>query len=95
MQVIWIYGRPGSGKTTLGRMLWEKMPTALWLDGDVLRKTINKGLGFTIEDRLEVTRRTINFILDSRIWNDTFIVTVVTPMLYSRLKSQCPTKTRG
>ena len=35
--VIWITGRPGSGKTTFGRMLRELIVNSILLDGDELR----------------------------------------------------------
>lgn len=55
-------GYSGSGKTTLayqleGRLHEEGILTKV-LDGDVLRQGINKGLGFSMEDRTENIRRT-------------------------------------
>lgn len=35
--VIWIFGRPGSGKTTLGKKFCSKSKNAVLLDGDDLR----------------------------------------------------------
>ncbi len=53
--VIWLTGLPCSGKTTiageLARALKEKGLPVKHLDGDVVRKTINKNLGFSKEDR--------------------------------------------
>jgi len=53
--VVWFTGLPCSGKTTLSRKLEEyfkekKLPIQR-LDGDVVRKTICKDLGFSKEDR--------------------------------------------
>ncbi len=58
---VWLTGIPASGKTTLGRLLVEELqkyslPTVL-LDGDELRKTLCRGLGFSKEDRDENVRR--------------------------------------
>ena len=39
--VIWIIGRPGSGKTTFGRMLRELIGNAVLLDGDELRAAVD------------------------------------------------------
>lgn len=55
-------GYSGSGKTTLAyelesRLHEEGILTKV-LDGDVLRQGINKGLGFTMDDRTENIRRT-------------------------------------
>lgn len=55
-------GFSGSGKTTLAyeleRKLYEEGVLTKVLDGDVLRQGINKGLGFSMEDRTENIRRT-------------------------------------
>lgn len=49
----WFFGLSGSGKTTLGdalaEVLEDKLP--IRLDGDTLRGTVCKDLGFTIIDR--------------------------------------------
>jgi len=55
-------GYSGSGKTSLAyelesRLHQEGILTKV-LDGDVLRQGINKGLGFSMEDRAENVRRT-------------------------------------
>lgn len=59
--VIWFTGLSGAGKSTLSEALQTKLNdegffTKL-LDGDVLRNGINKGLGFSEEDRMENIRR--------------------------------------
>lgn len=60
--VIWMTGYSGSGKTTLAyeleRRLYEEGILTKVLDGDVLRQGMNKGLGFTMNDRTENIRRT-------------------------------------
>ncbi|WP_225976527.1 adenylyl-sulfate kinase [Mucilaginibacter ginsenosidivorax] len=47
----------GAGKTTIAGLLKEKLTDedffAIVLDGDTMRETINKYLGFSTEDRLE------------------------------------------
>jgi adenylylsulfate kinase len=59
--VIWFTGLPCSGKTTLARLLREKLLKlglrVELLDGDEIRKHISKGLGFSKEDRDENIRR--------------------------------------
>lgn len=62
-KVIWLTGLSGSGKTTIGKALDKKIKIhtpdqhIALLDGDILRRGINKDLGFTKEDREENIRR--------------------------------------
>jgi len=61
--VIWLTGIPGSGKTTLAEKLQKHyqqdgLPVEI-LDGDEIRKTLSKDLGFSPEDRKEHNRRVI------------------------------------
>ena len=64
---IWITGLPASGKTTLGEILSKRFEAVL-LDGDMFRKTISEGLGYSKEDRMDNIRRAANvaeFLNDS------------------------------
>ena len=59
--VFWLYGLSGSGKSTLAAALekalhGEGRVTAI-LDGDLLRTGLNRGLGFSDDDRRENLRR--------------------------------------
>lgn len=61
---FWFTGLSGAGKSTLSTALKSKIDTLLGdsskvfiLDGDVIRKGLNKDLGFTAEDRAENIRR--------------------------------------
>jgi len=51
--VIWLTGLPCSGKTSIGDNLADKMKNYLVerLDGDIVRKSLTKDLGFSKEDR--------------------------------------------
>ena len=61
-QVIWLFGRPCAGKTTLATAihnhLTQRGVSSIILDGDELRKGLNKDLGFSLHDRQENIRRT-------------------------------------
>lgn len=58
---VWFTGLPCSGKTTLAKMLAEKLRGMGFkvesLDGDVTRKYLSRDLGFSKEDRNENIRR--------------------------------------
>jgi len=61
--VIWLTGLPASGKTILANELkkyydQKSIPCDI-LDGDEIRKTLSKDLGFSPEDRKEHNRRVI------------------------------------
>ncbi|MDB6116539.1 MAG: adenylyl-sulfate kinase [Verrucomicrobiaceae bacterium] len=59
--VVWIFGLPCAGKTTIGDALRDEFSrrsiTALRLDGDQLRQGLCAGLGYSMEDRTENIRR--------------------------------------
>lgn len=58
---VWFTGLPCSGKTTLAKAVREELERRGYyvesLDGDVTRKYLSKGLGFSKEDRDENIRR--------------------------------------
>lgn len=59
--IIWMTGLSGSGKSTIANQLAETLAESnffsIVLDGDELRKTLNKDLGFSEADRTENIRR--------------------------------------
>ena len=61
--VIWLTGLPGSGKTTIARILEHKLQTlnekVEVLDGDAVRQGLSPTLGFSAEDRNLHNRRVI------------------------------------
>ena len=63
--VIWFTGISGSGKSTLSRMVGAELAKRAIrveiLDGDFVRATLSRGLGFSKEDRNENIRR-IGFV---------------------------------
>lgn len=58
---IWFTGLSGSGKSTLAEALQQKLiengNITQYLDGDLLRNSLNNNLGFSEADRLENIRR--------------------------------------
>jgi adenylylsulfate kinase len=62
--VIWLIGLAGSGKTTIGRALYQRMkaanPATLFLDGDHVREIMGEDLGHTIGDRRRNGQRICN-----------------------------------
>jgi adenylylsulfate kinase len=59
--VIWLTGLSGAGKSTIANIVNQKLyqlnVRSYLLDGDNLRHGLNKGLGFSEEDRKENIRR--------------------------------------
>jgi adenylyl-sulfate kinase len=93
---VWFTGLPGSGKSTLSKMLGEKLkqfdlPVNI-LDGDQVRKRLTKGLGFSREDREENIRR-IAYVakLLTNIGGIT-IVAAISPYLNSRAEARAEIK---
>ena len=54
--IIQIIGLPGSGKTTLALELKKRL-NAIHINADEARATVNSDLGFSLEDRVENSRR--------------------------------------
>lgn len=54
-KVYWLTGLSGAGKTTIGRLWYEKLrsagETVIFLDGDELRQVFGGRLGYTFEER--------------------------------------------
>ena len=61
--VVWLTGLPGSGKTTIARILEKELRARGYkvelLDGDEVRKWLSPEAGFTREDRERHLRRVI------------------------------------
>jgi adenylyl-sulfate kinase len=61
--VVWLTGLPGSGKTTIARGLERELKVRGLkfevFDGDEVRKSLSKGLGFSKEDRDTHNKRVI------------------------------------
>lgn len=59
--VYWITGLSGAGKTSVGKLLYEKMKqkysNTVFLDGDVLREVFGNDLGYAREERIKCAMR--------------------------------------
>ena len=82
--IWWIYGESGSGKTTLAKKLINNK--TIHLDGDELRATISKELGFSREDRIKHNLRVAQ--LAKLLDNKGFDVVVSTICPYPELRQQ-------
>ena len=85
---VWLTGLSSSGKTTIAQGLYEKLWAKgfklEWLDGDVVRQHLNKGLGFSKEDRDENIRR-IGFLAELLTRNGVIVlVSAISPYRATR-----------
>jgi len=94
--VLWFTGLSGSGKTTTAKrvaaLLQENGRRVEMLDGDELRETICKGLGFGRQDRMENIKR-IAYVSKLLSRNGvTVLVSAITPYREMRdfLRSELP-----
>lgn len=59
--LYWITGLSGAGKTTIGRLLYdrlkEKFSNVVFLDGDAMRQAFGNDLGYSREERLQCAMR--------------------------------------
>jgi adenylylsulfate kinase-like enzyme len=60
-KLIWITGLSGSGKTTIGREVYERLKSlhvnTIFLDGDSFREIMGNDLGHTPQDRFKIATR--------------------------------------
>ncbi|MBE9049173.1 adenylyl-sulfate kinase [Nostocales cyanobacterium LEGE 11386] len=80
---VWFTGLSGAGKTTISHLVEKELRTQGYkvevLDGDVVRKNLSKGLGFSKEDREENIRR-IGFVAHLLTRNNVIVlVSVIAP----------------
>ncbi len=82
--VVWLYGLPSAGKTTLAKALVDRLsnheiPT-LRVDGDVLRSGLCSDLGFSDADREENVRRAANVVKLAANCGIVSIASLITPL---------------
>lgn len=86
--IFWLIGLPCSGKTTLANSLYSylKIETKkiIIFDGDILRKGINKDLGFSKKDRDENIRRSVELVKLFYKEGYNIIVSQITPLNQNR-----------
>lgn len=86
--VLWLFGLPSSGKTTLSRALSDHLQAAgeqvVLLDGDDLRSGLCADLGFSDADRSENLRRAAHLAGLLALQGQTVICAFVTPAEHHR-----------
>ncbi len=86
--ILWLTGLSGSGKTTIAQGIERKLKERGYLvevlDGDVVRTSLSKGLGFSREDR-EVNIRRLGFVANLLSRNEVVaIVAAISPYRAAR-----------
>ena len=84
-RVIWLFGRPCSGKTTIAEQLIEQLSGTdrhvIFIDADFLRTGLNRDLGFSMEDRYENIRRAAEMASFIALKGNTMVICAfITPM---------------
>ncbi|KVE93852.1 adenylyl-sulfate kinase [Burkholderia vietnamiensis] len=86
--VLWLTGLSGAGKTTLAdavaARLRDRRVNPVVLDGDRLRKGLNRDLGFTVQDRFENVRRIAEVAALTSESGALAIVAVISPLAAMR-----------
>jgi len=90
--IIWIIGLAGSGKTTLGKALYQKMEESnqkvCFVDGDSIRRAFNNDLGFSNKDRKINADRIISFCKILDLQNINVVVSILHNFPDQRLKNK-------
>ena len=92
MKVYYLYGQPGSGKTTLAEKIAEHIWPALVIDGDTIRGiTGNKNYGISGRiQNLETAHNIALLALDQRL---SVVIAMVSP--YNELRNDFQEECRG
>ncbi|MBC8373132.1 MAG: adenylyl-sulfate kinase [Phycisphaerae bacterium] len=86
---IWITGIPASGKTTLGKCLYEALlsrgiSNVEWLDGEEVRKRLKDMYGFSTDDRTEVARYVIKLVREYNTEGKVVLVSTISHRIETR-----------
>ncbi len=88
---VWFTGLPASGKSTTAQILLELLEgkgcLVQLLDGDALRKSVSKDLGFSQRDRDEHIRRVGSFASELVCGGTVAIAAVISP--YRSIREEC------
>ena len=88
-KVIWFTGLSGSGKTTIALELKKKLEDSgkkvEILDGDIVRDTLHKNLGFSREDIKENNRLIAELAKERAPSNDFVLVPIISPYKEDRV----------
>ena len=81
--IFWFTGQPGSGKTTLGKALIEKLGKTFHIDGDDLRG-LSSNVDYSEQGRINNIRtaQSIAMYLDNKGQN--VVVSVIAPYMWLR-----------
>ena len=87
---VWLTGPPSSGKTTIAQALTAALRELghdpFWVDGDELRQTVCRDLGFSREDRAENAQRAASLALGQAVDRRFVIVSLISPYAVDRLR---------
>ena len=91
-QAVWLTGLSGAGKSTIAEKAAEILEsegrTVLVLDGDAVRSTVSRNLGFSRGDIYENNRRFINLCRESMPSYDFVLVPKISPFLQQRKEAR-------
>lgn len=87
-KVLWFTGLSGSGKSTIAEKLEEQLikegKAVLIIDGDIIRNTLHKHLGFSPEDIKENNRLIANICKGKISEYDYILIPIISPFKKSR-----------
>ena len=90
--VIWFTGLSGSGKSTIALALKEALEargkTVAIIDGDTVRDTLHRHLGFTAEDITENNRLIAELAKERMADVDFVLVPIISPFRESRARAR-------
>ncbi len=77
-KIIWLFGQPGSGKTTLAKKFLQTHPDWINVDGDDVRKT-SGNTNYGIEGRIKNHLLAVEICRANQAAGKNIIVSMVTP----------------